>query len=148
MAKASIGTIMISLLIANLPAEGSEGKIKNDLLKLFQENPNPTQEDLYLIANKIKEIESLGLACEYRNIETGRGGVRSVIEIKKDDPVKPLYVHYLCGKNHKKGKCDVVCTGCGMLGSHKPEKCWKLHPELKPKHMAGGEGRHRERKRR
>ena len=62
MAKASIGTIMISLLIANLPAEGSEGKIKNDLLKLFQENPNPTQEDLYLFANKIKEIESLGLA--------------------------------------------------------------------------------------
>ena len=56
MAKASIGTIMISLLIANLPAEGSEGKIKNDLLKLFQEHPNPTQEDLYLFANKIKEI--------------------------------------------------------------------------------------------
>ena len=43
LAKASIGTIMISLLISNLPAEGSEGKIKNDLLKLFQENPNPTQ---------------------------------------------------------------------------------------------------------
>ena len=107
MEKASIGTIMISLLIANLPAEGSEGKIKNDLLKLFQENPNPTQEDLYLFANKIKEIESLGLACEYRNIETGRGGVRSVVEIKKDDPVKPQFVHYLCGKNHKKGKCGV-----------------------------------------
>ena len=31
MAKASIGTIMISLLIANLPADGSEGKIKQDL---------------------------------------------------------------------------------------------------------------------
>ena len=73
MEKASIGTIMISLLIANLPAEGSEGKIKNDLLKLFQKHPSPTQDYLYLFANKIKEIESLGLACEYRNIETGRG---------------------------------------------------------------------------
>ena len=77
----------------------------------------------------------------------GGGGVRSVVEIKKDDHDKPLYVHYLCGKNHKKGKCDVVCTGCGMLGSHKPGMCWKLHPELKPKNMTGGEGRYRERSR-
>ena len=74
MAKASIGTIMISLLIANLPADGSEGKIKQDLLKLFQENPNLSEEDLCLFSNKIKEVESLGLACEYRNIDTGRGG--------------------------------------------------------------------------
>ena len=28
-----------------------------------------------------------------------------------------------------------------MFGSHKPEKCWKLHPELKPKNMASGEER-------
>ena len=85
-------------------------------MKLFQENPNPTQEDLYLFANKIKEIESLGLACEYRNTETGRDGVRSVQETKKEEPVKPPYVHYFCGKNHKKGKCDVVCAGCDMFG--------------------------------
>ena len=130
--EASISTIMISLLIPNLPADGSEGKIKQDLLKLFQENPNPSEEDLCLFSNKIKEVESLGLACEYRNINTGRGGVRSVLETKKEEPVKPPYVHYLCGKNHKKGKCDVVCTGCGMFGSYKPEKSWKLNPELKP----------------
>ena len=68
MGKASIGTIMISLLIGNLPSEGSEGKIKQDLLKLLQENP----------ANKINEVESLSLACEYRNVATGRGGIRSV----------------------------------------------------------------------
>ena len=105
-------------------------------MKLFQENPNPSEEDLCLFSNKIKEVESLGLACEYRNINTGRGGVRSVIETKKEEPVKPPYVHYLYGENHKKGKCDVVCTGCGMLGSHKPKKCWKLHPELKPKNLA------------
>ena len=37
MGKASIGTIMISLLIGNLPTEGNEGKIQNDLFKLFQE---------------------------------------------------------------------------------------------------------------
>ena len=45
----------------------------------------------------------------------------------------------------------MLCTGCGMFGSHKPEKCWKLHPELKPKNMAGGEerdkGRYRDQER-
>ena len=25
-----------------------------------------------------------------------------------------------------------------MKGSHKEEKCWKLHPELKPKDMRNG----------
>ena len=36
MGKASTGTIMISLLIANLPSDGAEGKIKQELLKLLQ----------------------------------------------------------------------------------------------------------------
>ena len=117
MGKASIGTIMINLLIGKLPSEGSEGKIKQDLLKLLQENPNPSEDDLCIFANKIKEVESLGLACEYRNVTTGRGGIRSVQEIKKEETVKPPWVHYLCGKNHKKG-CTFVCTGCDMIGSH------------------------------
>ena len=115
MGKASIGTIMISLLIGNLPSEGSEGKIKQDLLKLLQENPNPSEDDLCIFANKIKEVESLGLACEYRNVTTGRGGTRYVQEIKKEETVKPPLVHYLCGKNHKKGACAFVCTGCDMI---------------------------------
>ena len=54
MEKVSIGTIMISLLIGNLPAEVNEGKTKN---------PDPSEDDLYKFANKIKEVESLGLAC-------------------------------------------------------------------------------------
>ena len=108
-------------------------KIKQDLLKLLQEHPNPSEDDLGIFANKIKEVESLGLACEYRNATTGRGGIRSVVEItKKEETDKPPWIHHLCGKNHKKGACDFVCTGCGKFGSHKPEKCWKLHPELKP----------------
>ena len=39
MGKASTGTIMISLLIANLPSDGAEGKIKQELLKLLQKKP-------------------------------------------------------------------------------------------------------------
>ena len=65
MQKASIGTVMISLLIGNLPADGNEGKIKNELLKLYSETPNPSEDDLNKFANKIKEIESLGLACKF-----------------------------------------------------------------------------------
>ena len=112
-------------------------------MKLFQENPNPSEDDLYMFANKIKEVESLGLACEYRNVTKGRGGIRSVQEIKKEETVKPPWVHYLCGKNHKKGACAFVCTGCDMIGSHKPEGCWKLHPELKPKYIESREERDR-----
>ena len=35
MQKAFIGTVMISLLISSLPSEGNEGKIKEQLLKLY-----------------------------------------------------------------------------------------------------------------
>ena len=46
----------------------------------------------------------------------------------------------------------MVCTGCGMKGSHKVDKCWKIHPELKPRNMVNGKeerdrGRHREKSR-
>ena len=56
------------------------------------------------------------------------------------------------GKSHKKGACDVVCTGCGMKGSHKVDKYWKIHPELKPRNMMNGKkerdrGRYREKSR-
>ena len=123
-------------------------KIKQDLLKLLQEHPNPSEDDLGIFANKIKEVESLGLACEYRNATTGRGGIRSVVEItKKEETDKPPWIHHLCGKNHKKGACAIVCTGCGMKGSHKPPGCWKLHPELKPKYIEDREERDRARHR-
>merc|ERR1711867_54092 len=59
MQKASIGTVMISLLIGNLPADDNEGKIKNELLKIYSESPNPSEEDLYKFSNKIKEMESI-----------------------------------------------------------------------------------------
>ena len=55
MGKASIRTIMISLLIGNLPSEGSEGKIKQDLLKLLQEYPNPSEENLCIFANNCND---------------------------------------------------------------------------------------------
>ena len=43
----------------------------------------------------------------------------------------------------------MVCKGFGMKGSHKVERCWKIHPELKPRNMMNGKeerdrGRHRE----
>ena len=44
MEKASMGTIMISRLIASLPSEGNKGKIKEQLLKLYSETPNPNEE--------------------------------------------------------------------------------------------------------
>ena len=43
MSKASIVTIMLSLFIANLPSDGAEGKIKQELLKLLQKTHNPQE---------------------------------------------------------------------------------------------------------
>ena len=53
MEKASMGTIMISRLIASLPLEGNKGKIKEQLLKLYSEMPNPKEEDLTKFLTKI-----------------------------------------------------------------------------------------------
>ena len=66
MDKASIGTVMLSLLIANLPSDGAKGKIKQELLKLLQKTPNPREDDFPLFTNNIKEIESLDLAFEHQ----------------------------------------------------------------------------------
>ena len=99
MQKASIGTVIIRLLIRNLPADGNEGKIKNELIKLYQETPNPSENDLYKFANKIKEVESLGLACDYRNLTTGRGNIRAVLEVKNEETIKQPYIHHVCGKS-------------------------------------------------
>ena len=92
-------------------------------------------------------MESLGLACDFRNT-TGRGTIRAVTEVKNEETMKQPHIHHVCGKAHKKGSCDVVCKGCGMKGSHKEDKCWKIHPELKPRNMMNGReerdrGRHR-----
>ena len=78
----------------------------------------------------------------------GRNNVRSVQEntVKEETP-RPMWVHPLCGKTHKKGECSYVCKGCKMIGSHKPEVCWKLHPQLKPEHMKRKDERYRYRER-
>ena len=55
---------MISLLIANLPLEGNEGKVKSELLKIYSETPNPSEEDLHKFLNKIKEMESIVIASD------------------------------------------------------------------------------------
>ena len=120
-------------------------------MKIYSETPNPSEEDLQKFLNKIKEMESIVTASKFRNT-TGRGGTfRKVTELKNEE-TKQVSVHHICGKSLKKGSCDVVCKGCGMKGSHKEEKCWKLHPELKPKDMRNGReerdrGRQKERSR-
>ena len=82
MQKATIDSVMISLLIGNLPAEGNEGKIKNELLKIYSETPNPLEEDLQKFLNKINEMERIVIASEFRNT-TGRGStIREVKELK------------------------------------------------------------------
>ena len=67
MEKASMGTVMISRLIASLPSEGNEGKIKEQLLKLYSETPNPSEDDLHKFLTKIKEMESIVTASEFKN---------------------------------------------------------------------------------
>ena len=56
----------------------------------------------------------------------------------KDEETKQVIIHPLCGKSHKRGSCSLVCKGCKMKGSHKEEKCWTIHPELRPRDMRNG----------
>merc|ERR1711888_277150 len=101
MQKATIDSIMISLLIGNLHGEGNEGKIKNELLKIYSETPNPLEEDLQKFLNKINEMESIVIASEFRNT-TGRGGtIREVKELNNEE-AKQASFHHVCGKSHKK----------------------------------------------
>ena len=37
----------------------------------------------------------------------------------------------VCGKKHKKRNCSYKCRHCGMLGSHKLDKCFKAFPQLR-----------------
>ena len=46
METASMGTTLICKLIASLPPDGNEGRIKEQLLKQFSEVPNPKEEEL------------------------------------------------------------------------------------------------------
>ena len=106
MEKASMGTVMISRLIASLPSEGNEGKIKEQLLKLYSETPNPSEDDLQKFLTKIKEMESIVTASEFKN--TAGGVIRQVPELKQEETKKDN-PHFVCGKSHKKGKCAQVC---------------------------------------
>ena len=87
MQKASIGTVMISLLIGNSPAEGNEGKIINELLKIYSETPNPSEEDLHKFLTRIKEMESIVIASEFRSA-TGRGSTVRVVTEQKNEETK------------------------------------------------------------
>ena len=69
MEKASMATIMIGKLMASLPSEGNEGRIKEQLLKLYSEMPNPKEEDLRQFITKIKEFECLVMASELKILQ-------------------------------------------------------------------------------
>ena len=104
MGKASIGTVMLSLLIANLPSDGAEGKIKQELLKLLQKTPNPREDDFHIFTNKIKEIASFDLAFKHQRNQ-GRNSVRVVKEnMEREGAARDIpWVHQVCGKSHKRG---------------------------------------------
>ena len=74
-----------ALLIGNLPAVGNEGKIKNELLKIYSETPNPSEVDLQKFLNKIKEMESIVIASEFRNTTGSGGTIRQMTEIKNEE---------------------------------------------------------------
>ena len=100
METTSIGTIMISKLIASLPSEGNEGRIKEQLFKQYSKMPNPKQEDLTKFITVIKEFESLVTAKDYK-IQQGRP-----VGKVQEEPKQEANPHYLCGKVHKQGKCN------------------------------------------
>ena len=97
-------------------------------------------------------MESIVTSSKFKNISGGRGGTNRRVPELKDEETKQVSIHPLCGKSQKRGSCGLVCKGCNMKGSHKEEKCWTLHPELRPRDMINGreerdKGRRKERSR-
>ena len=66
MESATVGTHLICKLIASLPSEGNEGRIKEQLLKLFSELPNPKEEEMTKFISTIKENEAIVKAEDYK----------------------------------------------------------------------------------
>ena len=112
MESATVGTHLICKLIASLPSEGNEGRIKEQLLKLFSELPNPKEEEMTKFISTIKENEAIVTAKVFR-VQTGRGVARV-----QEEPQTEIRPHNLCGLVHKRGKCSQKCSGCGKYGSH------------------------------
>ena len=102
---------------------------------MLRENPNPGVTDVPKFMAKIKQLESLENAVEYtRNVKQ----IKPVLSVTQKVPEEKDVVnrqedrpHYLCGKVHRKGQCTFECTGCGMKGSHKPDKCFVHYPNLR-----------------
>ena len=70
MESGSVGTTLICKLIASLPSEGNEGRIKEQLLKQFSGLPNPKDEEMTKFITVIKEYESIVTAKDYK-VQTG-----------------------------------------------------------------------------
>ena len=110
METATPGTTLICKLIASLPPDGNEGRIKEQLLKQFSEVPNPKEEELTKFITVIKEYESLVTAKDYK-VQTGR-----TVGRVQEDPKTEANPHYLCGKVHKRGKCTQKCSDVAKWG--------------------------------
>ena len=75
MESATVGTHLICKLIASLPSEGNGVRIKEQLLKLFSELPNQTEEEMTKFITSIKENEGIVTAKDFK-VQTGRGVAR------------------------------------------------------------------------
>ena len=94
---------------------------------MLRDNPNPSVTDGPKFMAKIKQLESLENAVEYTmNVKQTKLVFLVTQKVPEED--KP---YYLCRKVYKKGQCTFECKGCGMKGSHKPDKCFVLHPHLR-----------------
>ena len=122
MGKETIQIVMLSLYIACLLAEGTFGKIKEALLDMLRDNPNPWVTDVPKFMAKIKQLESLENATEYtRNVKQMKLVllVTQKVPEEKDEVIirQEDRPHYLCGKVHKKGQRTFEYKGFGMKGS-------------------------------
>ena len=135
MESASVGTTLICKLIASLPSEGNEGRIKEQLLKQFSELPNPKEEEMTKFISVIKEYESIVTAKDYK-VQTGRGVGR--VQEEQQTEARP---HNLCGMAQKRGKCTQKCSGCNKMWSHLEADCWVLHPTKKGRDRGRGRDR-------
>ena len=104
--------------IITLQTDTLNKSVKEHLIKVMRENPN---------IDKKEEVMTYIYALESDD---------------RINQVEELVDCKVCGKKHKKRNCFYMCCHCGMLGSHKSDKCVKAFPQLR---QGKGDKRDRER---
>ena len=117
---------MLVKIITLLGTDTLNKSVKDHLIKVMREKPNIDKKDE--VITYIYALESDEFAKTAAKKKERINQVDEQVDCK------------VCGKKHMKRNCSYECLHCGILGSHKSDKCFKAFRKLR---QGRGDKRHR-----